>query len=518
MEKSRGNILWIDDEIDHLKPHILFLEEKGYGITTCDNGSEGIQESKDHNYDLVLLDQFMPGLDGIETLREIKESNPALPVIMITKSEEEWLMDEAISERIAHFLIKPVNPNQIFMACKQVLENSKIRGEKTTSGYLSEFQKIEFDADDAINFDDWWRIYSRLVKWQLDFEEQNEANLHQILMEQIQSCNRKFTSFIEGNYADWLGDENRPILSKDIFKKTVRPLLNDNEKVCLLVMDAMRLDQFMTLYPLLAEDFSIKIEPSAAVLPSATPFSRNAIFSGLFPDEFCKKYPEQLEAMKVDEGSLNRMENQMMMDQLHRNRLGEKSLHYHKIWMAEEGQKFQSKVGQYLNFDLLAVVVNFVDQLAHRRSESDVLKEMVPDESGYRKAVKVWYENSWIRNVLSELGSAGFKVVLTSDHGSIMVNRSAMVAADKHSSSGIRYKHGRNINANEKSAIDIRNLTSFRLPALGHQNNYLLAKEDFFFLYPNEQQKYKQKIKASFQHGGISMEEMMVPIFIMDPK
>ena len=283
-------------------------------------------------------------------------------------------------------------------------------------------------------------------------------------------------------------------------------------------MDAMRLDQFMTLYPLLAADFSIKIEPSASVLPSATPFSRNAIFSGLFPDEFCKKYPEQLEAMKVDEGSLNQMENQMMMDQLHRNRLGEKSLHYHKIWMAEEGQKFQSKVGQYLNFDLLAVVVNFVDQLAHRRSESDVLKEMVPDESGYRQAVKVWYENSWIRNVLSELGSAGFKVVLTSDHGSIMVNRSAMVAADKHSSSGIRYKHGRNINANEKSAIDIRDLTSFRLPALGHQNNYLLAKEDFFFLYPNEQQKYKQKIKASFQHGGISMEEMMVPIFIMDPK
>ncbi len=518
MEKSRGNILWIDDEIDHLKPHILFLEEKGYGITTCDNGSEGIHQSKENQFDLVLLDQFMPGLDGMETLREIKASNPALPVIMITKSEEEWLMDEAISERIAHFLIKPVNPNQIFMACKQVLENAKIRGEKTTSGYLQEFQKIEMDTDEASSFEHWWKIYSRLVKWQLDFEEQKEENLHQILDEQIQSCNRKFTGFIEENYSDWLQEENRPILSNDIFKKAVLPLLNENEKVCLLVMDAMRLDQFMALYPLLAEDFSIKIEPSSAMLPTATPFSRNAIFSGLYPDEFCNKYPEQLKAMIADESSLNQMESQMLADQLNRNGLSGKSLHYHKIWMAEEGQKFQSKVGQYLNFDLLAIVVNFVDQLAHRRSESDVLKEMVPDESGYRQAVKVWYENSWIRNVLSELGSAGFKVVMTSDHGSIMVNRSAMVAADKHSSSGIRYKHGRNINTNDKSAIDIRDLCAYRLPSLGHQNNYLLAKEDFYFLYPNEQQKYKQKINASFQHGGISMEEMMVPIFIMDPK
>ena len=518
MEKSRGNILWIDDEIDHLKPHILFLEEKGYDITTCDNGSEGIHQSKENYFDLVLLDQFMPGLDGMETLREIKESNPALPVIMITKSEEEWLMDDAISERIAHFLIKPVNPNQIFMACKQVLEDSKIRGEKTTSGYLQEFQKIESDANEATTFEDWWKIYFRLVKWQLDFAAQKEESLHQILEEQIQSCNRKFSSFIEDNYRGWLENKNRPILSNDIFKKTVQPILSENEKVCLLVMDAMRLDQFMSLYPLLAEDFSIKIEPSAAVLPSATPFSRNAIFSGLFSDEFCEKYPDQLKAMKADNRSLNQMESQMIADQMNRNGLAAKSLHYHKIWMAEEGQKFQSKVGQYLNFDLLAIVVNFVDQLAHRRSESNVLKEMVPDESGYRQAVKVWYENSWIRSVLSKLGSAGFKVVMTSDHGSIMVNRSAMVAADKHSSSGIRYKHGRNINSNEKSAIDIRDLEAYRLPSLGYQHNYLLAKEDFYFLYPNEQQKYRNKIKQSFQHGGISMEEMMVPIFIMDPK
>jgi DNA-binding response OmpR family regulator len=518
MEKSRGKILWVDDEIGHLKPHILFLEEKGYEISTCSNGRDGISHTRDEVFDLVLLDQFMPGLDGMETLREIKNNNPTLPVIMITKSEEEWLMDEAISEKIAHYLIKPVNPNQIFIACKQVLEDAKIRGEKTTSGYLQEFQKIELNIEDAVSFDDWWMIYNRLVKWQLDFEEQKEVSLHQILDEQIQSSNRNFTHFIEDNYKNWMSGLNSPTLSTDIFRNSVQPLLEANEKVCMLVMDAMRLDQFMALYPLLAEDFSIKIKPSVSILPSATPFSRNAIFSGLFPDQFCKKYPEQLDKMVSDKGSLNHLEDRFLKDQLKGSGLSEKSLHYHKIWMVDEGQKFQSNVNQYLNFDLLAIVVNFVDQLAHRRSESDVLKEMVPDESGYRQAIKIWYENSWVRNVLSELATAGFKVVMTSDHGSIMVKRDAMVAADKDSSSGVRYKHGRNINANGKSAIDVRDLSSYHLPSLGHQNNYLLAKDDFYFLYPNEQHKYKNMLKGSFQHGGISMEEMMVPIFIMDPK
>lgn len=518
MKQSRGNILWIDDEVDHLKPHILLLKEKGYGITVSDNGSEGIELSRDNNYDLVLLDQFMPGLDGMETLRAIKENNPSIPVIMITKSEEEWLMDEAISEQISHFLIKPVNPNQIFMACKQVLENIKIRGEKTISGYLKEFQKLELASDKAFTFENWWKIYYRLVKWQLDFQDQKESNLYQILEDQIQSCTSKFNRFIENNYEDWLKNKNRPTLSNDIFKSSVMPLLINNNKVCLLVMDAMRLDQFMTLYPLLAEDYSIKIEPSISILPTATPFSRNAIFSGLFPNEFCQKYPSQLEAMIKDNGSLNQLESQMLSDQLDRNGLGQKSMHYHKIWMVEEGQRFQSKVSQYLHTDLLAIVVNFVDQLAHRRSESDVLKEIIPDEAGYRQAVKVWYENSWLRSVLTRLAQAGYQIVMTSDHGSIMVNRSAMVAADKNSSLGVRYKHGRNINGDIKSALDIRDLEAFKLPQFGHQNNFILAKEDFYFLYPNEQQKYKHKIKASFQHGGISMEEMMIPVFIMAPK
>tara|TARA_B110001454_G_scaffold90160_1_gene86010 strand:- start:734 stop:2290 length:1557 start_codon:yes stop_codon:yes gene_type:complete len=518
MHNERGKILWIDDEIEHLKPHILFLEEKGYKISISDNGQNGIAKSKEEVFDLVLLDQFMPGIDGIEVLKAIKEENPALPVVMITKSDEEWLMDEAISEKIEHFLIKPVNPSQIFIVCKQVLEDSIIKSDKATSGYLKEFQQIEMDIDNCNKLDDWWKIYNRLIKWESDFEDQKEPSLVQILDEQLQSCNHKFTKFIEKEYENWLFKEDRPILSNDIFSKVVKPILDNNEKVCLVVMDAMRLDQFMSLYPILAENFKIKIYPSVSLLPSATPFSRNAIFSGLFPDQFCKKYPEQLEAMNLDKGSLNHFENQFLEDQLKRNNLSNITHHYHKIWMVEEGKHFLSKIEKYLNNDLIAIVVNFVDQLAHRRSESDVLKEMVPDEISYRKAVKAWYEKSWIRSVLSILGSSGYKVVMTSDHGSIMVNKSTIVAADRNSSSGVRYKYGRNINASEKHSIDIRDISKFRLPELGHQTNYLLSKDDYYFLYPNEQNKYKIRLNGSFQHGGISMQEMMVPIMIMDPK
>ena len=280
MNKKRGQILWIDDEIDLLKPHVLFLEEKGYSITKCNNGKDGISKFEQNVFDLVLLDQFMPGIDGLETLRKIKERNPAIPIIMITKSEEEWLMDEAISEKISHLLIKPLNPNHIFMACKHVLEDISIRGEKVTTGYLKEFQLIELDADQAKTFNDWWMVYNRLVKWQLDLDDQKESSLNQILNEQFLSCNKKFTQFIDSQYSHWLSSNERPILSVDIFNNKIKPLLELNEKVCFLVMDAMRLDHFMELYPIMSENFSIQIDPSISILPSATPFARNSIFSG----------------------------------------------------------------------------------------------------------------------------------------------------------------------------------------------------------------------------------------------
>ena len=315
----RGKILWIDDEIDHLKPHILALEEKGYDIRTATNGSDGIAFAEDEPFHLALIDQFMAGMDGMETLRRLKESCPALPVVMITKSEEEWLMDEAISEQVEQFLIKPVNPSQVFMACKQVLEKHKIQEEKATSGYLQEFQDIESKLSSDPSFAGWWEIHNKLVKWQLNFDEHSDTGLGNILADQIQSANRAFIQFIENGYSNWVVGQNRPQMVHDTIPIAVAPKLNEGKKVCLLVLDCMRHDHFMTLMTELRSLFDIVIDPSLALLPSATPYSRNAIFSGMFPNEFCKKYPEQVEAMQQEKG-VNRFEEIFLSDQLSRDR------------------------------------------------------------------------------------------------------------------------------------------------------------------------------------------------------
>lgn len=505
----------MDDEIDHLKPHILALEEKGYEIHTATNGRDGIALAEEEPFHLALIDQFMSGMDGMETLRELKEVSPALPVIMITKSEEEWLMDEAISEQIEQFLIKPVNPSQVFMACKQVLEKTKIQEEKAASGYLQDFQEIESKLSANLKFEDWWDIHNRLAQWQLNFDEHQDTGLRNILSEQIHSCNRAFVQFIENNYSEWVTSEIRPPMVVDTVQELVVPKLKENNKVCLLVVDCMRHDHLMTLVPELRKLFDIKIEPSLALLPSATPYSRNAIFSGLFPDKFCQKYPQQEEALKMEKG-VNSLEEQFLSDQLNRHQVSGINTHYHKIWKVSEGNRFQSRVSEYLDVDLMALVVNFIDILAHARSESDVLQEMVPDESGYRRSVNIWFQNSWLLKVLKSLKEAGFSIVMTSDHGSIRVGKGVLVGADRETSTGIRYKMGRNLNCNERHALIIRRPAEYRLPELVHQTNYLIAKDDAYFLYPNQQHKYEYKLKDSFQHGGISMDELLVPLVTLE--
>lgn len=514
--QNRGKILWIDDEIDHLKPHILALEEKGYGVKTATNGSDGIALAENEPFHLALIDQFMSGMDGLETLRRLKESCPVLPVVMITKSEEEWLMDEAISEQVDQFLIKPVNPSQVFMACKQVLEKHKIRGEKATSGYLQEFQDIESKISGPMEFEDWWKIHGKLVKWQLEFDEHSDTGLGNILSDQIQSANRAFVQYIEENYTRFISSDARPQMVHDTVPNAVVPRLKDGKKVCLLILDCMRYDHFRTLLPDLRNLFDVSIDASMALIPSATPYSRNAIFSGMLPNAFCEKYPEQIEALQQEKG-VNRFEETYLKDQLKANGMDSVNLHYQKIWKVSEGNKYQSRVGDYLETDLMALVVNFIDILAHARSESDVLQEMVPDESGYRSSVKTWFKNSWLLKVLKTLKEAGFTIILTSDHGSIRVGKGVLVGADKETSSGIRYKMGRNLNCSEKNALIIRNPKEYGLPDLVHQTNYLIAKDDAYFLYPNQQHRYEQKIKDSFQHGGISMDELLVPLAVLTP-
>ena len=518
MNNKRGRILWVDDEIQHLKPHILFLKEKGYQLFKANNGQDAIALAKSNNFDLVLLDQSMPGMDGLETLIELKKIRQSQIIIMITKTEDEWLMDEAINSQIEHFLIKPVNPSQIFMACKQILEKITIRNEKISKVYLDKFQEIESCIENANHFIDWWNLYNELTLWSLKFEEHNEESLIQILQDQFYNANRKFTKFIESQYLSIISSNDRPTISKDVFKNEVFSKIDSGEKVCFLIMDSMRLDQFYVLKNILSEDFIIDIKPSMSILPTATSFSRNSIFSGMFPDDFCKNYPAQLNDMQKSEGNLNNYEELFFNDQLKRFELFNKSHHYHKIWSLDEGIRFHKNIDRYKKCDIISIVVNFIDQLAYKRSHLEILKEMVPDESGYRNAILSWYEKSWLKNVINELRLSDFKIIMTSDHGSITVKKPAIVSADRLSSDGFRYKFGRNINIEDKFAIDARDLDRYHLPSLGHQCNYLIAKDDYFFVYPNEKNKYTSKLKNSFQHGGISMQEMLIPIFTMTSK
>ena len=512
----KGHILWIDDEIHHLKPHILFLETKGYKVSTVTNGNDAEVLNKENRYDLVLLDQTMPGIDGIETLHRIKNHRSSIPVIMITKSEDEWLMDEAISQQVSQFLIKPVSPNQIFIACKQILEKNKIIEDRATSDYLKDFQIINNDLENILSIDDWWQLYLRLVKWQLKFDEHKDSGLKNILTEQIQTCNKTFSYFIENNYEDWTQKNTDSLLSPSVFQNHLLPSIKNNQKVCMIIVDCMRCDQFLSVLPYLESLFNIELSYHISLIPSATPYSRNAIFSGLYPDELINKYPEQKKLFTNHENGLNKYERDFLLDQLDRHNIVNKRVHYHKIWAIEEGKKFRKKINDYLETDVLALVVNFVDMLAHDSSKMDVLKEIVPDESGYRLAVKSWIENSWFNDVIKTLSQSNFRVVITSDHGSIRVNKDIMVSADRDASSGVRYKYGRNLNTNNKNAFIINQPERYRLPILGPQFNYLIAKNDAYFLYPNDANRYKSKLRDSFQHGGISMEELLVPVLIMN--
>ncbi|MEE8341155.1 MAG: response regulator [Candidatus Neomarinimicrobiota bacterium] len=518
MSNTRGNIIWVDDEIDHLKPHIISLEDKGYTVTPISNGWDAITAMETNSYDLVLMDHFMPGIDGIETVRRIKELKPDLPIIMITKSEEEWLMDEAISEQVAEYLIKPVNPSQIFSACKRVLEKSRIIDQKTASDYLKEFREIETRIQEFMTIDDWWEYYNKLVGWQLIFDTQHHSELAGILDEQIHSCNREFIRFIESEYTGWLKSNDRPPLSPDILPRYCIPRLKRKEKVCLFVVDCLRYDHLMAILPNISHYFDIKMDYAVSILPTATPFARNSIFSGLFPTEIFTQYPEQKKLIANHDQHQNKFEEKFLRDLLKRNNLSNISSHYHKIWKAEAGQRFNNRLSDYMNHDLIAVVINFIDLLAHKRSESDIIKEMVPDETGYRQAVRNWFENSWFFESLIQLAESDYHVIITSDHGSVRVQRGVMVAADKETSSGVRYKYGRNLNSKDKNALVIKSPSLFKLPEIGPQSSYLIAKGDTYFLYPTQQHQYQSIYKDSFQHGGISMEEMLIPVATLKGK
>lgn len=516
MENTKGKILWADDEIDHLRSHILFLEDRGYQVTPVTNAEDAVSMAQQNRYDLVLLDEMMPGMDGLEALSILKEGDPSLSVIMITKSEEENLMEEAIGGKIDDYLTKPVNPSQILSSCKRILEKKRIAEEKLTRDYAAEFGQISSRIDGPMTLSDWIEIHLKLSERELDLDQYPDLGFEQTLQDQRHECDQAFARFIEDVYPEWIRSQDRPVMSHDVFGKYVAPFLRNKENVLFIVVDNLRLDQWLIIEPFVRDLFSVEKDHYLSILPTATPYSRNSIFAGLLPIEIEKRYPDLWKQGEDDESSRNRYEHKLMTEQVKRLRI---DLHpepkYVKLLNADEAKDASKNVASYLSMPLTAMVFNFVDILAHRRSDSQVLKEIVPDDAAYRSLTRTWFEHSSLYQILKAASRSGTTVVLTSDHGSIRAMRGATVHADRETSTNLRYKFGRAIRGEDKQLIYVKDPQIYGLPARGLNVNYLIAKEDYYFVYPTNYHKYLALFRDSFQHGGVSLQEMILPVVTM---
>ncbi|HMN18649.1 MAG TPA: bifunctional response regulator/alkaline phosphatase family protein [Ignavibacteriaceae bacterium] len=521
---DRKKILWVDDEIDLLRSHIIFLSEKGYEVDTVTNGEDALTSVKEKLYDLIFLDEMMAGMGGLETLSRIKAINSSIPVVMITKSEEESLMDEAIGGKIADYLTKPVNPSQVLLVCKKILEGKKISGEYAAKDYLQDFNQITSALSSNLDYSEWINLYLKLVNWSIELDHHREIGLKQSLNDQYREANKEFSKFIEKNYKLWLSDPigyNAPNLSPAITEKYVLTnLREENKSVFYFVLDCLRLDQWLVMEKQLTDLFKIEKDYYFSILPTATPYARNALFAGLFPSDIEKYYPELWISAADDENSMNKFEKELLQLLIERKRIKLRNdLKYIKIIDPEVGRNFDQNIHSYQNTHLTAIVVNFLDMIAHGRSDSDILKEIAPDEAAYRSLTQSWFNHSSLLNIfrtLSKMKNA--KIIITTDHGSIRSLRGAKVLGDREASTNLRFKYGRNLKADEKHAVFIKNASDFKLPKRGVTINYIIAKEDYYFVYPTDYHKFLTHYKDTFQHGGISMEEMILPIITMESK
>jgi len=521
MADAKGTILWVDDEIELLRPHIRFLTEKGYVVRTATNGEDAVALVRAEAYDLVFLDEMMTGMGGLKTLAEIKEIRPALPVVMITKNEEESLMEDAIGDKISDYLTKPVNPSQVLLACKKILEGRKIAGEAASRDYIQEFNAITVALMNEPDHGQWVEIYQRLTGWGLEFDRHAELGLKQTLLDQIRECNLAFGKYVERHYRDWMESERgRPALSHEVVDRWVIPELQTGKSVVFFVIDCLRLDQWLMMEELLHEHFTVTRQHYYSILPTATPYSRNAIFSGSYPSDLELRHPELWEKSEDDESSRNRYEKQFLDKLLERRKVSLRpDAKYVKIIDTEYGRGVEQNILSYTQNRLTAIVVNFVDMLAHGRSDSSLLKEIAPDESAYRLLTRSWFVHSSLFGMLKTLArQKNVTVLLTTDHGSIRSLRGSKVLGDREASTNLRYKFGRNLKAEEKAAIIVKDPREFKLPRRGVAANYIIAKEDYYFVYPTDYHRYLAQYRDSFQHGGVSMEEVILPVVKLEPR
>ncbi|HRE66728.1 MAG TPA: bifunctional response regulator/alkaline phosphatase family protein [Cyclobacteriaceae bacterium] len=516
---QRYSILWADDEIDLLKPHILFLQQRGYDITPVNNGAEAVELSEARHFDVVFLDEHMPGMSGLEALAQIKNNKPNLPIVMITKNEEEQIMEEAIGAKIDDYLIKPINPSQILLSIKKILDNKRLVIEKTNSSYQQEFRKISMAFLDDMNHEQWADIYKKLVFWELQMEEADNRDMGEVLEMQKVEANVNFCRFIKRNYENWLNNPNadKPLLSHQLMKKKVFPELKSGTPCFFVLIDNLRWDQWKVIEPVLNEYFNIEQEESYySILPTTTAYARNAIFSGLMPSEMAKTHPDLWVGEDEDE-SKNNFEDDFLAKQVRKNNLNIK-FSYNKIKKLEEGRDLADSINNLFHNDLNVIVYNFVDMLSHARTDMAMIRELAPDEAAYRSITKSWFMHSPLFDILRKISEKKVKLIITTDHGTVRVKRPFKIVGDRSVNSNLRYKQGKNLGFEGDKIFEAAKPERFFLPKTNVSTAYVFATEDQFFAYPNNYNYYVNFYKDTFQHGGVSLEEVIIPYILLSSK
>ena len=513
-------ILWADDEIDLLKPQMMFLEKKGYEIITVTNGHDALDECEGSNdIDVVFLDESMPGLTGLETLTKIKQTKPNLPIVMITKNEAENVMEEAIGGQISDYLIKPVNPNQILLTLKKIVDAKRLVQESTSTNYQQDFRQIMMEMNSGLDFREWGEIYKKIINWEIKIDASNTSEMSEILSMQKSEANREFSKFIVRNYEDWINETGEtPIMSHNLLRRKVFTELQPEVPTIMLLLDNLRFDQWKMIEPIVTELFKIEEEDSFySILPTTTQYSRNAIFAGMLPGDISKQFPNWW-LNDNEKGGKNMHEHDLLAEQIKRTFRKEIKFDYLKITNAQAGQKLQDNILNYLHNDLTVIVYNFIDMLSHARTEMEVLKELASDETAYRSLTKSWFENSPLWNALQKAADRDMQLIVCTDHGTIRVNQPSRVVGDRETTTNLRYKVGRNLQYDKRDVLDFRDPQKVGLPRPNVSSTYIFAKEDKFFLYPNNYNHFNNYYKNTFQHGGISLEEMICPVIKMRTK
>lgn len=510
-------ILWTDDEIEALKPHIIFLEEKGYSVETCSNGIDTIDLVLQNPYDIIFLDENMPGLSGIETLKRIKEIRTDIPIVMVTKSDEEDIMEDAIGSEIADYLIKPVKPKQILLAIKKIIDQKRLVTEKTTTNYRQEFSKIGNMITNVSDFQGWAELYKKILFWETELEKSTDPGMLQILKSQEIDANAGFSKFITKNYINWIqNDKGKPIMSNTLMSSKILPRIGNNRPLFFILVDNMRYDQWKTIATSLAGLYRIVEEDIfCSILPTSTQFSRNAIFSGLMPGQI-KSYVPEFWIDETEDESKNRFEEELMANQLSRKGIDIK-WSYSKISNAAEGKKVNERLNEMMNNNLNILIFNFVDILSHARTEVGVIRDLANDESAYRTLTNSWFIHSSLFELLQAISSMNVGVIFATDHGTIRVQNPVKVVGDRDTSSNLRYKMGRNLAYNPREVFEITDPVKAQLPKSNITSRYIFATNNDFLIYQNNFNHYASYFKNTFQHGGISMQEMLLPFAYMEP-